>query len=177
MRPITKLFLGVLAVLALLQAAIVVGMAWPIGPSRALIRANWFWLRFPLLVLTGIIAVMALVALVVSLFRRSTSRDLHISGNQGDLVIAKAAVERSVAAAIAAEHHVRDITVATKMYRRRVARAKVKVTQAEVTDAQALAAAVEQTTKQQLERTLGVTVDKVRVRIQQAAPSKSVSVI
>lgn len=177
MRPITKGLLGLVAVIALLQAGLVVSMMWPLEPLSSVMRTHWFWFRLPLLILSAIVAVAGLTTLLIALFRRSTTKDLRIKGNRGELVVTKSAVERGLVTAIARDHEVQQVEAKVKMKGNRVTEAKIRAGQLQLADAQGLAEAIEATATKQLKQMLGVDVAKVRVRLHNTPSSKSVPVI
>ncbi|WP_155287095.1 alkaline shock response membrane anchor protein AmaP [Lacticaseibacillus zhaodongensis] len=176
MRPSTKVILALVAILVLLQAAVVTAVVWPLT-SISNLSLIWEWLRIVVLALTAVVAVVGLGLLGVALLRRSSSRDLHIKTDRGELVLSKQAVEKSVAAAVASEHDVKDVQADVKLRRNEVTRAKVTVSQWQVADAQNLGQTIESTVRDELAATLGVPVRRVRIRIQQAKGKAAAQVI
>lgn len=177
MRPITKIVLAIIALLVLLQAAIVVGIAWPIPAIDDFTAVHWSWLRIVLLTLTAITAAAALLLLLGVLFRRSSTRDLHIKTARGELVMSKKAVEKSVATAVAKTHDIKNVGVQLQLRRQQVTKATIRVTQWQVQDAKSLGDAIEATVRHQLAQTLGVPVRRVRVRVKQADRADAANVI
>jgi len=92
MRPITKIMLGIIAVGGLLQS---VGFGLLLWPSREFTRfylQQVVWLRPTMIGLTGLVALVFLIMLLVAIFRRSTAQSLILAGEDGDLTLDKSAI-------------------------------------------------------------------------------------
>ena len=122
MRPITKIMLGIIAVGGLLQS---VGFGLLLWPSREFTRfylQQVVWLRPTMIGLTGLVALVFLIMLLVAIFRRSTARSLILAGEDGDLTLDKSAIENTVAKAVVAQHFAKSVAVAVSIRKKQVAR-------------------------------------------------------
>ncbi|WP_390406319.1 alkaline shock response membrane anchor protein AmaP [Lacticaseibacillus jixiensis] len=160
MRPITKLGLGFVAVLGLLQAALVALWFWPVAGFL-----RWYGpLRYVMLGLTAVVAVVFVVMLLVAIFRRPTTNHLRMPNARGELALSKDAVANTVAKAVAQEHAVKGVDVDVAMHQRRQeASVNVEAYSLSNVDLKEEGKRIEATVIQKVTELLGVSVKKVKV--------------
>ena len=76
MRPLTKLFLGIVAIVGLLDAAAFALLLWPVPEAMTYYQDQSQWLQPTLLALTGVTAAVFVILLLVAILRRSTTSPL-----------------------------------------------------------------------------------------------------
>lgn len=173
MRPITKIMLGIIAVGGLLQS---VGFGLLLWPSREFTRfylQQVVWLRPTMIGLTGLVALVFLIMLLVAIFRRSTARSLILAGKDGDLTLDKSAIENTVAKAVVAQHFAKSVAVAVSIRKKQVARMRIEAFSGNSKDLKAEAKQIEETARQKLQACLGIPVKHVRVHLLPATKVKA----
>ena len=169
MRPITKIMLGIIAVGGLLQS---VGFGLLLWPSREFTRfylQQVVWLRPTMIGLTGLVALVFLIMLLVAIFRRS----LILAGEDGDLTLDKSAIENTVAKAVVAQHFAKSVAVAVSIRKKQVARMRIEAFSGNSKDLKAEAKQIEETARQKLQACLGIPVKHVRVHLLPATKVKA----
>ncbi|WP_462399225.1 alkaline shock response membrane anchor protein AmaP [Lacticaseibacillus pantheris] len=168
MRPLTKLFLGIVAIVGLLDAAAFALLLWPVPEAVTYYQDQSQWLQPTLLALTGVTAAVFVIMLLVAILRRSTTSRLALQTPSGELTLDRRAVENTVTKAIVAHHPVGQVDVSVTMRRRQVTRMQVNATSIQRDGLTALATDIEQTAKDAVTASLGVPVKRVNVHLEPA---------
>ncbi|KRM87257.1 alkaline shock response membrane anchor protein AmaP [Lacticaseibacillus thailandensis] len=165
MRPLTKLGLGLIAIVGLATTAAFAATLWPVPNLLALYTTQTNWLRPLLLGMVAVTAVTFVVMLLMAIFRRSTTQRLALATPNGQLTMDRQAVEHAIAKAVAANHPVRDADVTVTMHERSVHHVAVDATPLQRQQLATLATGIEQTVKDVLANTLGVPVQRVSIHL------------
>ncbi|MFD1318581.1 alkaline shock response membrane anchor protein AmaP [Loigolactobacillus zhaoyuanensis] len=170
MRPIFKFGLGLLAIVGLLEAVwfgllIEPSASWS-GPMMQW-QQNQIWLSWVGLILAIIAGLIFLVLFLIALFKRSTTTQLSMKTEKGQLNISRAAVEKSVKYAVQEQHPVTAVNVNVQLHKHKaVATAQVDATLTAATkDLVGISHAIEATAKRELTERLGLSVKKVAVHL------------
>lgn len=169
MRPITKVVLGFVAIIGILQALLVATLAWPLNPLATWLVVTDQYLRWGLLGLSAVVLATFIVMLLVSILRQSTSTHLVVKSKQGNLSLSRQAVANVVAKSVASEHPVKNVSVDVKMLnRQQVAKVSVEASSLNNTDLAEEGKRIEATAKQKLMETLGIATKGVHVTLHPA---------
>lgn len=168
MRPLTKIGLGLMALLLLIAAGLVAAYWWPLLPLQTVMQHYPLVTRFIMLGLAAIVALIGVIFLLVALLRRTTHRQLILPQKRGQVSVSQQAVENAVTRAVKQQHDVRAVDVQVALNQRDGARAKITADPRSPTDLVALAKAIEATAKQQLTNVLGVPAKHVKVSLKPA---------
>ncbi|MFC6171461.1 alkaline shock response membrane anchor protein AmaP [Loigolactobacillus jiayinensis] len=169
MRPILKVGLAILAIFGLLQA---VWFSLLVEPTGRWAGQLWQWQQMQpgvawfgvgLAVLAGVVF---LALLLLAVFKRSTTSQLSVSTDRGQLNLSRSAIEKSVKYAVQQQHSVTDVQVKVQLRKNAAATAQVAATVLQKkTDMVGTSKAIEVTAKNELATRLGVPVKKVNVHL------------
>ncbi|MFD1393279.1 alkaline shock response membrane anchor protein AmaP [Lacticaseibacillus jixianensis] len=169
MRPITKALLGLVAVVGIVQSLAVMALTWPVTAVRAWLLLYWQPLHWVLFGLAAFVGLAFLIMLLAAVLTRSTTTNLVLANDRGDLSVSKQAVENAVAKSVAATHPVKGVAVAATMHKSAVKKAEIDAYSLEPTDLKAQAEAIKQTAHDKLEQMLGVPVKQIKVHLHPGA--------
>ena len=126
MRPITKIMLGIISRWRFIAKCWFRVIALASREFTRFYLQQVVWLRPTMIGLTGLVALVFLIMLLVAIFRRSTAQSLILAGEDGDLTLDKSAIENTVAKAVVAQHFAKSVAVAVSIRKKQVARMRIE---------------------------------------------------